>query len=79
MPVLILVDKNYDGRPDLLLKQDSSTGMYQLLMSDSDYDGHYDTFVIPRTMTLKDVDGDGWPENFGKGFPLPATPNDQTK
>lgn len=76
MPVLIFVDKNHDGRPDLLLKQDASTGMVKLMISDSDLDGHYDTFVVPGILTLKDIDGDGWPEEYWKGFRRPVADGD---
>lgn len=75
MPVLVLVDKNHDGYPDLLLRQDGSTGIALLMMSDADFDGRYDTFAVPGVLTLKDVDGDGWPEDYWKGYRRPATTN----
>ncbi len=81
MPVLVLVDKNHDGHPDLLIRQDSSTGcVYLLMMSDTDFDGRYDTFAIPGIMTLKDLDGDGWPEDYWKDAGRPAMPSlEETK
>ncbi len=73
MPVIVLVDKNHDGRPDLLLKQDASTGMIEMMISDTDFDGHFDTFAVPAVLTLKDVNGDGWPDEYWKGYHRPTT------
>jgi hypothetical protein len=79
MPAAVFVDKNHDGRPDLFLKQESSSGMIEMMMSDTDFDGRYDTFAIPNVLTLKDVDGDGWPDEYWKGYRRPTTASDKTE
>lgn len=65
------IDKNSDGLVDLIVVYDEAGNNILITMSDTTGNGHYDTFVLPRRMRLKDLDDDGWPDQFWKGYAKP--------